>query len=444
MQFRISIQNVQHIRALRLELDLEASAIFCLAGRNAVGKTTLVRSLKNLAASDTFLKTAGPRIFAPESRIEYELDGNRVVFLFDASIGSLNCRSVIPSEMRDLVSTELPMPYGARFNFHRSASEADAEIREAVVLGDYSTPAELIDFLSAIYSTSKFERLIEVRAKGAKFYCILLDNDRYLREDYFSSGEYFLINLYRAIRGSSRLIVVDEIEISLDAAAQVQLASWLRGFCTTYGRSLMFTTQSLTVMKTLKPAELRYMEIDEGVVHIYPASYSYIKARLFGFRGWDRYILTEDEVLASFIEHLVGVSCDGGLLTHKVIHIGGGHQVVDLMLRNQAENFLADGESVMAILDGDQVGRHAARDQLHYVPFQSVEKALLTHYFEDGFPFRLPGRDNFTSGKDLFNSILQQSAGTAISINEYLREKYRDQLVPLVDYLRGFVGVGLR
>ena len=39
------------------------------------------------------------------------------------------------------------------------------------------------------------------------------------REDYLSSGEYFLIRLYRTIMSSARLIVIDEIDISLDAVA---------------------------------------------------------------------------------------------------------------------------------------------------------------------------------------------------------------------------------
>ena len=40
----------------------------------------------------------------------------------------------------------------------------------------------------------------------------------------------------------------------------------------------------------------------ESSVELVPASYGYIKTLLFGFVDWDRYILTEDEVLHDFLE----------------------------------------------------------------------------------------------------------------------------------------------
>jgi ABC-type Mn2+/Zn2+ transport system ATPase subunit len=81
--------------------------------------------------------------------------------------------------------------------------------------------------------------MVEVTAKGKRYYAIVKDDGTYIREDYLSSGEYFLINLYRTIKGSSQLIVIDEIDISLDAAAQANLAKWLRGF-TKYERKILY------------------------------------------------------------------------------------------------------------------------------------------------------------------------------------------------------------
>lgn len=122
---RVSLESIQHVVSLTLDLDLSAPGLICLVGRNGTGKTTLVRALRNLSSADTFIKTATPYAFSPDSRITYIVDGTKVVFEYDRKIRSLNCREAIPFELRSLISAELPMPHGMRFNYFRSASEAD-------------------------------------------------------------------------------------------------------------------------------------------------------------------------------------------------------------------------------------------------------------------------------------------------------------------------------
>lgn len=64
-------------------------------------------------------------------------------------------------------------------------------------------------------------------------------------------------------------------------------------------------------MRTLKDGELFYMEESEGKVSVIPSSYNYIKSVLFGFKGWDRYILTEDAMLKSLLEYVLANYCSG-------------------------------------------------------------------------------------------------------------------------------------
>ena len=228
MQFRIDIHNVQAIKRLSLDLDLAQNRVICIVGRNGIGKTTLVRSIKNLSHSDTFLRTAPTGIISPDSIIAYSYDGEQVIFEFDQQINSLNCKDTISRCIRELCVVELPIPHGERFNFFQSISQVDRHIRRQIILEEYSRPQELIEFLSDIYSSNRFESLVETKISGQSYYSILQKNATYVREDYLSSGEYFLIRLYRTLRSSSRLIVIDEIDISLDAVAQVKLLRKLR------------------------------------------------------------------------------------------------------------------------------------------------------------------------------------------------------------------------
>ena len=440
MRLSLKISNVQHIASLELELNLDANKLTCIVGKNGVGKTTLVRALRNLSHSDTFLRTAPRDIFSKGSAISYRLDEEFVTFSYDEEFKSLNCRDVIPESARNLCSAELAMPHGDRFHFFQSVSDADQEIRSRIVLEEYSKPVELIAFLSDIYSSNKFESLVEIAIRGRSYFCILKEDSRYLREDYFSSGEYFLISLYRTIRGSARLIAVDEIDLSLDPAAQVHLIRKLREFCVRYSCNILFTTHSLAMMRTLNASELFYMESQDGVVSVFLASYSYIKTLLFGFSGWDKYILTEDEVLQEYLESLIQRSCGQAFYRHKIIHVGGGTQVVGLMRRNESEEFLATAANVIAILDGDQrASPHSRVAGVHLLPFDSVEKALAIHYEEDDFPRRLGPGKQFNGAKDLFHSLQRDQVMSRGQIYAYLSTRNEDALRQLVDVLNRFL-----
>lgn len=438
--FQVSLESIQHVASLTLELDLSSHGLVCLVGRNGVGKTTLVRALRNLTNADTFVRTATPYAFSAESRITYVVDGTRVVFEYDKTIRSLNCKETIPLELRNLIAAELPMPHGARFNYFRSASEADLDIRRAIALGNHNRPDELIAFLTAIYDSTRYSSMVEVKVKGKSYYAIVKDDGTYIREDYLSSGEYFLINLYRTIKGTAQLITIDEIDISLDSAAQANLAEWLRNFCINYKRKILFTTHSLALMRQIKADELFYVDENEGHVSISPKSYSYAKARLFGFSGWDKYILTEDEVLLGFIKAIIEKYCPQTFFKYKIIFIGGGSQVTNLMKHNKHEQFLASPEKVIAILDGDQKNeKFSSFPRVHLTPIDSVEQAIYQERQTDSkFPFQAD-RDNFTSAKDFHNYLQQKRLATQKQIFEYLICRNEEKLRILGGVLYDFL-----
>ena len=441
MRFRVEIRKVQHIERLSLELDLAENKITCVVGRNGVGKTTLIRALRNLSSADTFVRTAQPGIFSEGSAIRYWADDDQLTFEFDPHIKELNCRSPISDRFRTICTVELPIPHGERFNFFRTISQADREIRRQIILEEYSRPKELVEFLSDIYSSNKFQSLIETKVRGHSYFSILLNDGRYVREDYLSSGEYFLINLYRTIRGSARLIVVDEIDISLDAAAQVQLLRKLRDYCEKYGCNVLFTTHSLAMMRTLNDHELFYMERRSEETRINPVSYSYVKSLLFGFRGWDRYILTEDRVLSAFLESFIRRCCQNVFFSYKIIHVGGGSQVVDLLDRNRTDEFLTESRNVISVLDGDRKEQSYAREKegVYFLPFENVEEATASCYKEEGFPHRLRERREHIGPKDLFKSLQSERLMTSEMIHEYICVRYEEQLQELAAVLTGFL-----
>ena len=80
MQLCIEVRNVQHIKNLRIDLDLNRNGLTCIVGKNGVGKTTLIKSIRNLKVADTFSKMAQPGAIKLGSKISYTYDGKAYDF----------------------------------------------------------------------------------------------------------------------------------------------------------------------------------------------------------------------------------------------------------------------------------------------------------------------------------------------------------------------------
>lgn len=441
MLLSVELKNIQHIKNMIFSLDLSQNKLTCLVGKNGIGKTTLIKSILNFRSADTFSKTTSPGVFKDGSEVTYKIGNNEYLFSFDATINTLNCKSAIPDEIRKTIDVELPMPYGQRFNHFQSISTADKDIRTAIILGKFTTPHELIEFLNDIYSCDKFNNLIEIQVKNTKYYCIPLEKDRYVREDHLSSGEFFLISLYRKITNRCKLIVIDEIDISLDAAAQAHLIRRLRAFCDTYKVNIFCTTHSLALMRTLKDKELFYMSNSEGSGDIIPASYNYIKSIMFGFKGWDKYILTEDDMLKNLLDFIIAKYCPTNFSQYKIVPIGGGSNVTKLLALNAKERFLSNPENVISILDGDQrIYKHIKNcPNTFFLPFDSVEKRIFQDHKLSKFLPDFQCTDAIVTDKHFYKKIIETNETTDPKIFEYLCNSSMEDITNLSKEIASFL-----
>jgi len=385
-KLNISIQKIQHIEELLFEIDLSNNGIYALVGKNGTGKTLLFKAISNLCTSTTFHNTSNKYIFNKDSTVEYTIDdGKKYLFSFNDKLETLDFKGNIDKEITNQISVELPIPFGERFKHFQRLGNVDDDIRTAIVSRQVKTPDELVEILRYVYDSNRFDKLVEIQIRQDKYYAIELENHYYIREDYFSSGEYFIVNIYKLIQKGLKLIAVDEIDISLDAMAQVRLIKKLRELSHQYAFTLLFSTHSLALMKTLATDELKYMEIDDNrICSIEPKSYAYIKSEMYGFEGYDKYILVEDEVEKDFLQHLI----HGKEIKTKflLLPIGTANSVVQLMTHNKTKKFFGESQ-VVTVLDGDQSGvnRFSSNSDVLFLPFESVEKEFYGYYKSGDF-----------------------------------------------------------
>lgn len=436
--FKIEINNIQNITNLKLEINLNSGQLMCIIGKNGVGKTTFVKSIANLLKADIFKTTSSPYIFKDDSKITYNIDGKDYIYTYNKKLQTIDSKDIIESIIKDNIVGELPLPHGERFNFFQTISGLDKDIRQKYITKDYKKPEKLITWYQNIYESNKFDTLKEVTVSNKKYYFLPQENNRYIREDYFSSGEYFILSIYRLIQQQKKLIVIDELDISLDASAQVNLLKELRDFCQENTVTLIFTTHSLAIMKMLKDDELHYLENTDGQCKISKKSYNYIKGILYQFKGWDKYILTEDKCLVAFIKWLL----EGCQLSkeHIIIPIGTANSVIALMNINKSEGFFSIADNVISVLDGDQKNAIKVMKNVLLLPFKDVEKELKQLYDSQSHSNFFQGvkpSDDDKKGKDLFNKLTSKYSQNKIF--EFITESNKQGVEKFKRDLQGFI-----
>jgi hypothetical protein len=399
------------------------------------------KALQNLITSSTFAKTSNKYIFNETSSIKYIIDNEEYLFEYDKRIESIDFKGIIPEEIRNNIFSELPIPFGNRFNQFQSLGNLDKKIREKIVLSDFTDPGELIDILNYIYDTNRFNNLKEITISNENYYVILKDNFYYIREDYLSSAEYFIINIFKLIKKKCKLIAIDEIDISLDSMAQVRLITILRRYTTESNINILFSTHSLALIKTLEKNELLYMNNIGGNCTFEYKSYNFIKSILYGFKGYDKYILTEDEILKNYLNYIL--SDEYIFSKYIIIYIGGGNNTVDLMNGNCENHFFAEQENVITILDGDQEGEPYCRENnlIKFIPFQSIEKDLKLYYDEGEFiiPELKKVHVEHNNPKVFYRRVIKNRIKSANDIYQFLNQKKLEEVNQLKEEIINFL-----
>lgn len=379
---KISIWNIKSVSELNIDFEFPGSNIIVVTGKNGVGKTTIIKSFNLLADPTIFAKSSGDNALDEKSKVYFDISGAKpFAFLYNKKLDALDSKDLLPHE--NFIVSELPIPFGARFQQFSKIAGFDNELRINIASSDYEAASELINFLSEVYSSNKFSNLKSTNIKKNTFYFMLREDDYYIREDHFSSGEYFLIQLYRLITSSAKLILIDELDVALDAVAQVNLYAAIKPILQKYGSRLIVVSHSLAFMNTVADGGLYYLEENSGTVSLESRSYGYIKSDLFGFKGFDRYILTEDEVLEGFIEYVIKCSPVPSYYQHITIGVAGVNQLQRIVEKNDNAQIFSDSDDVLCIVDGDAhhrlTGAYSGPTRIVCSPVEDIEKYIYSN-----------------------------------------------------------------
>jgi len=354
--YEIAIRNIKSVVELSARFEFDNSDIIALTGKNGAGKTTLANSFALLSDAQIFKKAAGLDSVRFDSSVTLRLGQHQPCsFRFNSKISALDSKDTLPPKNSVLV--ELPIPFGSRFRQFALVANYDAELRANIAASRFFEAEELIIFLNEVYPDRNYVGLKAVDIGKHRFYFIPLESNYYIREDHFSSGEFFLIQLFRLATSGAELIIIDELDVALDASAQVRLYKAIKPLLQRFSSKLIVISHSLAFISTVDDGGLYYLEnTGDGVSRIERRSFGYVKSDLYGFRGKDRYIITEDDILRGFLRYLINahVQC---FFEYEIISVGGQPQIESIARRNDADQIFGASEHLLIVVDRDILDR---------------------------------------------------------------------------------------
>ena len=307
----VELTNVKGIESLRF--DLPKPGIYLLAGTNGVGKTSLLACLLRIKHSSAF-----PQHF-PTSRLDkklddfsrsqiaYEIDDRKVTYIYGGE------RWVPQPRKESGLLSEFGYPDVIYIGANASRISPRSEDFNLKRLK--AAKKSVCEAANAIFDTAKFSTLKETNVKQGATPAYVLQvtiasgQFRYVSERNLSLGELCILKLLRRLDSCTHgsLVLVDEVELALHPRAQMGLFEYLEGIAAAKGLTIIVSSHSVTLIKTVNRRKILFLEREENTVKVIHACFPAYALREVAHkeeRAPDSVIYVEDEAAQAIVERL--------------------------------------------------------------------------------------------------------------------------------------------
>lgn len=360
----IAICNLRNIQ--RLRFSIPDRGVWLLTGANGAGKTSLLACIRRLGNRNAF-----PVHFPSSLRsdrldnhatgtVTYEVNGSEVEYAYRGERWTPRPRSA--SHLFDSFGYPSVTYIGATADRITPRPE-DFDTRHVKTVDK-----QIIAAANQIFQTEKFSNLRSInlsRGVGNDAFVLALGTSpqTYHSEKHFSLGELCVLKLLRLLKNvaNNSMIIVDELEMALHPRAQVELLRYLEGQAKAKSLTVIFSTHSVTLLKTIDHSRIIYLEKqDDGeikpIVGCFP-TYAIGNIASDEEALPDIMLYVEDlfarDFLNSFYELFVNEKYTDPTLrpSAKIVPVGGFNEVIGFLDRNRS--VLPASVKQMAVLDRD-------------------------------------------------------------------------------------------
>jgi len=349
-----------------MSFDIPEQGVWLLTAGNGAGKTSLLACLRRIGNSQAFA-THFPASFESENlddfsgaSITYTIQNEEVEYAYRGARWAPR-----PRKNSHLL---------ARFGYPRviyigaTAERITPRPDDFVPKKVRAAPQTLITAANQIFETTKFDNLKVINLTtgvGNQAFLLKVQDGpaKYHSEKNFSLGELCVLKLIEGLRETpdQSLILIDELEMALHPRAQIQLYRYLEAAARTKRLTIIFSTHSVSLLKTVPRSKVIYLDRDEnGVVNAvrgcFP-TYAIGNITLGEERAPDIVLYVEDEMARAIVEPLVKLVLQDNFASNilfpdvRVIPIGGFSSVVQFLSNHGM--LMPEGTRCFALLDED-------------------------------------------------------------------------------------------
>lgn len=316
---KLEINQIKNINNAILEFPIERG-IYCLAGSNGCGKSTVMSCLAQLVFSSS-LNILNNEDFSNNSYVKFSYDTKQTIWSFNSSQNKWKSDVSIQNRLHFNGMYEGSLFYGTRFN---DSLIVDELVKNGSISMDSIVDADIYIKQKLSYiihgDLSHYQYLKRVRNKNIAKVAHLKNtpyfqvfNNNLVSQYRMSSGECLLISLlhfiYNALIRRSLpdnqpvLMLIDEIELALHPVAISRLIDLLYEIINEHENlTVILTSHSPEVIHKINPNNLFVIEAitNNSFNIINPCYPSYAIRDVYIHDGFDYIILVED-VLAKYI-----------------------------------------------------------------------------------------------------------------------------------------------
>jgi ABC-type cobalamin/Fe3+-siderophores transport system ATPase subunit len=363
MAVKVTIENLKSIKSLVFDVPMHGA--FVVTGANGCGKTSLLTALHRMGMANAFQTgLPGAKKFngidgLEAARLIYEINGKSVSYRYN------NTRwSATPKSNSSLVFDG----FSAVLFLKADSSRVEPTPNELVGARKLAADPLLKKFLNDVFDTTKFDKLLKINLPGKNTVAHLIEMDsgtakkkNYYSEKAFSLGELCVMRLAQKLLSvkNGALYIVDEFEMALHPAAQVRLFREIEKLAKSRNCTILVSTHSSSLIKSVKRENIIYLENIDGVVsvhrNVYP-TYALQYIAMDEENVPDKMIFVEDTSAQYCIDAMWKMHIRGHVKPHLLptVHpvvIGGYKEVLRFL--DRSGSFIPNVTRRMAALDLD-------------------------------------------------------------------------------------------
>lgn len=361
---KIEIRNLRNISHLTFEIP--DRGVWLLTAANGGGKTSLLGCIRRIGQPNAFPLHFPSSLQSDrldnhaQGSVTYEVGGETVEYAYRGERWTPRPRS--NSNLLGKLGYPTVVYIGA------NADRITPRPEDFNTKGIRPAAKAIIDGANAIFETEKFSQLKTInltRGTGNDAFVLALGGTpvTYHSEKHFSLGELCVLKLLKLLGDlkNNSLVVVDELEMALHPRAQVNLLKYLQEKANAKRLTVIFSTHSVTLLKTIDRKRIIYLDkLEDGstrsLVGCFP---TYALGNIASVEESlpDAMIYVEDlfarDMTNAFFELFADDRYQDPTLrpTAKVVPVGGFQEVVAFLDRNRS--VLPERVVQRAVLDQD-------------------------------------------------------------------------------------------